>query len=407
MRASSFLLASALFAVALPLHAERYGSETALTLQGTYYRPGETTTLLGVDHASYGTHRVTNATILASMAHDGLIDGVKGYSLVMVARAHAADGVKFFATHRTKTPVEVPSSLLSLHVEDGPMKGTALFSVDGDLKDLARQTLNPAEILQGDFLGMAILSQKWTEKAVKANGVTEVVELVSGSGTFEGLVDDEDEPGVGTLVFRLTGAKPVDLTRYGMASTGESSGTTGGVVKIGNGNTSLLNNSAVPLIKTGTIVLAGSNTYVGSFIQGPAEGILTSSPIFGGVGSATIAGSLILDPSAGGELVFSDGILDYSGLILGDFTLSDTFTFSDAFLGSFEVISLEPATGGEFVFSDVFTQSDTFTFSESAGSYAMTSVALMRMEEPMDRSVMTVRTNWRSLLVQPISTPAP
>lgn len=346
MRASSFLLASALFASALPLHAERYGSETALTLQGTYYRPGETTTLRGVDHASYTTHRVTNATILARMDHDDLIDGVKGYSLVMVSRAHAADGVKFFATHRTKTPVEVPSSLLALHVNDGPMKGTALFSVDGDLKDLARQTLNSAEILQGDFFGLAILSQKWTEKAVKTNGVTEVVELVNGSGTFEGLVDDEDEPGVGTLVFKLSGAKPVDLTRYGMAATGESISITGGVLKVGSG-VSLLNNSEAPVIGRGALVLSGNSTYTGqtyisSFVQGVADGVLTTGPIF--LGGASLApGELLLNPSSTGDFVFSGGLTDYSGFELFDFTLPETIAFSDTISGNYDLIYLDPA----------------------------------------------------------------
>ncbi len=267
MRASFFT--AALLIAVLPLHAERYGAETALTIQGTYYLSGETTTLpSGVEKATYTTQQVTNATVLARMAADGLIDGVKGYTLVMVSRAHAADGVKFFATHRTKDPVAVPSSLFFLHVEDGPTNGVALFTADGDLKNLDRETRNSAEILQGDFFGMGVLTQKWTEKAVKTDGIVEVVELVNARGTFDGVLNDAPEAGVGTLAFKLTRSKPVDLTRYGMA-TSAASGTTGGVLQIGSG-TSLLN-SAGSIIKNGTLAGSGTSTYCINTLSTPGD----------------------------------------------------------------------------------------------------------------------------------------
>lgn len=198
-----------------------YGSETRVTLTGTYDLTGEsvTTTLANgdtKDTSKFTTVRVITRDILEAMVDEDLIGGISGYSLVMVAHGHVASEIRFFATHKSKPVVEVPLALLNVMTMRGPTKGTAKMG-EGPEK-IARETRNFAQLSQGDFVGTSVLVQRWTSRSVnagtKAYPVTEYVELVAATGKFQGSL--ADDAGVGTLTLKLSGAKAVSLERYDM-----------------------------------------------------------------------------------------------------------------------------------------------------------------------------------------------
>jgi hypothetical protein len=199
-----------------------FGSETRVTLTGTYDLAGEsvTTTLANgdtKDTSKFTTVRVITRDILDAMVDEGLIASINGYSLVMVAHGHVASEVRFFATHKSNPAVEVPLSLLNLMTLSGPTKGTVKMG-EGPEK-IARETRNFAQLRQGDFVGTAVLVQRWTSKSVNAGSKSypemEYVELVTATGKFQGSL--ADDAGVGTLTLNLAGAKAVSLERYDMA----------------------------------------------------------------------------------------------------------------------------------------------------------------------------------------------
>jgi len=258
MKPSFLLLVVALLPVSA--FAERFGSETTVTLQGIYYISGATTTLPlpNKDTRETTTHtvvKITNATVLQAMRDRSLIPTTNGYRLVMVSRAHMADGTAWFATPNTGTPVPVPSDILALSVSNGPVNGQFVVDQNATLKTLNQQTHNQAGLILGNFTGTGLLTQAWTAKPVKNGTVTEVVELVASTGTFTGAVTIDPSIGVGSIDFKLTGAKTVDLTRYGMASTTTS---------ISGSNTYTGGTS----ITSGTLILSGGsniNMAYGSF----------------------------------------------------------------------------------------------------------------------------------------------
>lgn len=199
-----------------------YGSETRVTLQGTYHLVGEPvlTTLANgdvKDTVAFTTVRITNREVLEAMVEDDLINTIKGYSIVMVAHGHVASEVRFFAVHKTNAPVEIPLALLNLQTLDGPTKGTA--GVEEGPGKLSRETRNFAQLRQGDFVGTTVLVQRWTSKTVnigsKAYPNFEYAELVTATGTFQGTFGSDAD--VGTLTLKLSGARPVALDRYDMA----------------------------------------------------------------------------------------------------------------------------------------------------------------------------------------------
>lgn len=254
--------------------AERYGSETAITIQGVYYEAGAPTTSAlsngdTKDRVSVNKTRITNRTILEAMVDRNKIPSIAGYRLVLVGQAHLADGVSIFAAHKTNPPVLVPSDLLGLYVNDGPADGTTTIDADARLKNLKRTTYNLATLkLVHGFEGATVLAQTWSAQSVKKDGETEVVELCTTSGTFSGALDYDPEVGVGVVKLTLDAAKPVDLTPYGMA-TGESSSTyvygsitttLGGVLTIGGAGSLNFGSGIVGVTNSGFVFGNGTLT---------------------------------------------------------------------------------------------------------------------------------------------------
>ena len=310
----------ALFVAAmLPVSAlaERYGSETTMTLQGTYYISGATSThpLPNGDTRDTSTHsviQINNNTVLQAMRNRSLISGVAGYRLVMVAHAHMADGVAWFATKTTGTPVAVPADLLTLDVSDGPTSGQ--FVIDGNnvLKSLSQQTHNQAGLILANFTGTGLLTQTWSAKTVKNGTVTEAVELVASTGNFTGAVTASPNAGIGSIDFKLTGARSVDLTRYGMATDGNSG--SGGAVTTGNSNAGTLTlagsgsysggttvSGGLVKLGTGTLILNSSNTYTGSTTSG--IGTIASGTIDLSAVNFTSGSTLTLNATQGSNVL--------------------------------------------------------------------------------------------------------
>ncbi len=276
---ASCLLVSSVF-------AERFGSQTNVTLKGAYYFTGTTSIqpLPNGDTRDTETHTVvtvTNATILQAMKNRSLIPSTSGYQLVMVAHAHMADGIRWFAIKGTGEPVAVPTDIFDLSVNDGPVNGQ--FTVDNNaaLKSLSQQTHNSATITQGDFSGTSVLSQTWKSKAVKNGALTDAVELVTTNGTFNGTINT----GIGMIDFQLTGAKTVDLTRFGMASLTNLPGNGS------NGSSAEAGTITTGFSGSGSITLSGNNTYSGSTTINSGTLVLGTIPTFSG--GITITGGLI------------------------------------------------------------------------------------------------------------------
>lgn len=315
--------------------AERFGSETSIVVQGTYYQTGETisTTLANGDVRSTATQttvRVNNRTILEAMRDRNLITDIAGYRLVMVAHGHMADGVAWFATKSTGTPVAVPSDLLSINVNDGPANGQWVVNADAVLKSLRQQTVNQTSLsLAGGFDGTGLLTQTWTARSVKNGDTTEMVELVSSSGSFSGALNGSPTAGVGTAQFTLADAKIVDLTRYGMATIGGGVvATGGGTLTLGSGSTTYTGGASVT---AGTLNLSG----------GSISATILSSSSFGG--------TLTINTTAGGAL---------AGLVVDS---SGTVTQLPTFTGNFQ-----PAT------LIVITSSGTYTYTkDSNGAWTL------------------------------------
>ena len=292
--------------------AERYGSETTVTLQGAYYIAGATSTQIlpngdTRDTASQSVIQINNSTVLQAMSSRSLIPGVAGYRLVMVARAHMADGVSWFATKTTGTPVAVPADLFTLDVSDGPTSGQLVVSAHDVLKSLNQQTHNQAGLILNKFIGTGMLTQTWSARPVKNGTATEVVELVSSTGTFTGAVMSAPNAGVGSIDFKLTGAKTVDLTRYGMVTTGNS-GISGSVI---------INRSNTGNSVGGTLTMAGSgNISVGTVNLGADDSNNASTQL-----------------NAGGVLL-SGGA---SGIAVGN---------NSQFIGNTSIITINTTSGG-------------------------------------------------------------
>ncbi|MBW8781937.1 MAG: hypothetical protein JF599_08625 [Verrucomicrobia bacterium] len=298
--------------------AERYGSETAVTLQGTYYLPGTlaTKTLSNGNVSDTATHtvvQVTNRTILEAMHTRNLIATINGYRLVMVAHAHMADGTAWFATPATGTPVAVPSDLFALGVAEGPANGQTVVDGSGVLKSLSQQTHNQAGLVFGSFTGTGVLTQNWTSRAVKNGAATEVVELVASTGNFSGSVTANPNPGVGLLTFTLSGAKTIDLTRYGMANSTESTVTGGSL----SGSLSLTSTSVTTNVgslnfsggtlqlNSGNSTLGTSNNNVSSLNLNVSSTLNLSNVNFANIGTVTI--NTTAGGSATGLIVDANG----------------------------------------------------------------------------------------------------
>ncbi|MFA6961210.1 MAG: hypothetical protein WC205_10695 [Opitutaceae bacterium] len=341
------LLSLALVATLLPasVFAERFGSETTLTLQGTYYLTGSdvTQTLSNGDTRDTATHiavEVSNRSILQTMSDRGLISGTSGYQIVMVAHAHMADGISWFATKKKKTPVAVPADLLNLNVNDGPLNGQLVVDSNALLKSLKQESHNLAVLELADFTCSGMFTQTWQSKAVKNGSVTEVVELVASSGVLNGVIDNPPDFGGGSVTFKLSGAKPVDLALYGIDT---STTTTGGTLSLG-----------------GTLTLSGSNTYTGTLIKTGTGGLVISddtSTVTGGAilshtdlttfnGTLNIAtGSLTLTNNLGTITLTAPPNLTLTGT-----TLDFTADFSLFTLGSLNTGSLStPGYNGTFI----------------------------------------------------------
>lgn len=314
-----FCLFTLFVAAILPASAlaERYGSETTVTLQGTYYIAGATSTQILLngdtrDTATQSVIQINNSTVLQAMSSRSLIPGVAGYRLVMVARAHMADGVSWFATKTNGIPVAVPADLFTLDVSDGPTSGQLVVSAHDVVKSLNQQTHNQAGLILNKFIGTGMLTQTWSAKPVKNGTATEVVELVSSTGTFTGAVMSAPNAGVGSIDFKLTGAKTVDLTRYGMVPTGNyGSGGSDFITKTGTGTLVLSGtntNTGITTITNGTLNLSSANlasigtltinTTSGGTLPGlvvDVDGNVTQFPIFG----TSLPGTLVIITSSG------------------------------------------------------------------------------------------------------------
>lgn len=293
--------------------AERFGSETSVTVQGVYYQAGETvtTTLPNGDVHSTATRttvRVNNRTILEAMRDRDLITDISGYRLVMVAHGHMADGILWFATKNGGVPVAVPSDLLSLDVTDGPANGQWVVSADAVLKSMRQQTVNQTSLsLAGGFAGTGLLNQAWTARSIKDDDFTEVVELVSSSGSFTGVINGSPTAGVGTVQFTLANPKVVVLTRYIPAPMISSGGT---------------------LDSGGTIYTAGSAASATSINLSSSIGIFTiyNQPLTVSSGTLTL----------GGTQTFSGNITVTGG----------TLNVTNATLSSTSTLTINTTTGG-------------------------------------------------------------
>ncbi len=223
------------------------------------------------------------------MRDRSLIPKTEGYQLVMVAHGHMADGVAWFASPSKGTPVAVPADLLTLDVSTGPAHGQLVVDSGAALKSLKQQTYNHATLtLAGAFSGTSVLTQKWKSQAVKNDTVTEVVELVESTGRFSGILDEDAESGVGVVEFTLSGAKTVDLTRYGMATLDGSFGATGGTMTVVLAGTLHLanpvpNSGGISLssVSSGSLVFSGTGTLNPSSLSG-FTGTLTINTTNGG-----------------------------------------------------------------------------------------------------------------------------
>ncbi|MFA6961211.1 MAG: hypothetical protein WC205_10700 [Opitutaceae bacterium] len=243
MKHSTFIAITALALLPLSAFAERYGSITTLTLQGTYYLTGSDVTqvMSNGDTRDTATHtavEVSNRSILQTMSDRGLISGTSGYQIVMVAHAHMADGISWFAIKKKQSPVPVPADLLNLYVNDGPLNGQLVVDSNAVLKSLKQESHNAAILSVNNFATSGVLTQTWQSKAVKNGSVTEVVELVASTGTLTGVIDNPPDSGIGSVSFKLSGAKTVDLALYGMDSDtppGTSSfSSTGATISLAN-----------------------------------------------------------------------------------------------------------------------------------------------------------------------------
>ena len=308
--------------------AERFGSETAVTVQGVYYQSGETvsTTLANGDVRSKTKQtivRVGNRAILEAMRDRTLIPTISGYRLVIVAHGHMADGVALFATKKSGTPIPVPPDLLSFDVSNGPATGHWVVDADALPKNLRQQTINQAYLtVAGGFVGNGLLNQAWTVRSVKNGDTTEIVELVSSGGSFTGALNDSPEAGVGTAQLTLSDPKIVDLTPYGMATI--DTGSTGDMTFGGSLTVSLITppygGSAVTLFSGSTGGMTSGSFYL------PLGFVFTGFP-----NSSTFSDGSVLGLASGAT---------FSGVTFG----MDGSTYTTTMLGSIDTISFAPST---------------------------------------------------------------
>ncbi|HEY9247719.1 MAG TPA: autotransporter-associated beta strand repeat-containing protein [Rariglobus sp.] len=286
----TLVLAAAL--ASTPLFAGRYGSESVVTLSGAYHLPGTTatSTLKNQDVATttkYLVRQIGNGAILDALKNRQLISATSGYSLVMVGQTDLSDGTGFFVVRGSETPVAVPTDILTLQVLDGPNQGSRVVSAQSVLKTLAVETRNYAKLVLPEFEGYGILVQSWKARPYSMNGISEVVELVTTTGTLAGTVQSGDLAGVGSIKLTLTKAKVVDLTRYGMATTAATNTTAGATTT--QTESTVVTPAVTPvtdtasgatagsLVKTGngSLTLSGSNSYSGgTMISGGLSAVL-------------------------------------------------------------------------------------------------------------------------------------
>ena len=333
-------LHSFLFAISLlcasSAWAERFGSETSVVLQGTYYQTIETvsTTLPNGDVRSTATQttvRVSNHTILEAMRSRNLITDIAGYRLVMVGRGHMADGVSWFATKNTGTPVAVPSDLFSLDVSDGPANGQWVVSAEAVLKSLRQQTVNQSSLsLAGGFAGTGLLNQTWAMRSVKNGDATEVVELVASSGSFTGPINGSPESGVGTVQLTLTGAKVVELSRYFIPQTS----SVGGVIHTGSGTLTLTGGTYTGgSLTPGTLTLAGGSIALSTLSSTAFTGFLAVNTTVGG----TLVGLVVDSSGTITQLPTFTGNFQPSQLII--ITSSGTYTYTKDTNGAWTLVT--------------------------------------------------------------------
>ena len=255
-------LVAVCFAFTTSLHAGRFGSETRVTIEGAFRmeKPDESEDLPkgGVRVTrSYSQQEVSNATVLAALKKRGLIESTSGYSIVMVAQGHMADGIKFFAVKTGAAPVLIPSDVLFLDVADGLGQGVMQENARGRLTKLAMETLNLATLKVLNFEGTAVLEQVWSMETVTKDDTTESVQLVRSVGFFSGAISGSKD-GLGLVALRLSKPKTTGLKRYGMVTT--SSGSTGGTF----GSTLTIMLPSYPEV-TPIDIIAGNLTLGGTF----------------------------------------------------------------------------------------------------------------------------------------------
>lgn len=217
-----------LFAVLLPvsaIQADEFGSETLVTIEGFYRLPqADKTTELksGITRVEKSFRRVdvTNRTVLDALVKADLIPTAKDYSIVMVARNEHDSGVKFFAVRAGRTPVEIPGKFFSLNVSNGAATGVVERDNRDRLTRLEVTTYNYAVLTLPKFEGAGSLRQVWSMKVVE----TEQVQLVNSAGDFKGKVTSSVGTGMGAIELKLSGAKTVNLAKYGMATDDGGSG---------------------------------------------------------------------------------------------------------------------------------------------------------------------------------------
>ena len=256
--------------------AERYGSQTIVMIEGSYYFDGTsvTTTLPNGDTRDTSTHLVkpvNNLAILEAMRVRALIPKTTGYALVMVGKAHMADGVQFFAINGTTSTVPVPSDLLDLAVQDGPINGVLVLAPNSSLKSLSQKTHNLADLTLNGFTGSGALTQIWTSSIVVNGSVKEGIELVAATGDFSGPVTLQTKSGIGLVSLTLRNSKTVDLTRFGMATTSIPTTSSGGALTLGGSGTLTQTSAGTLTINGGTTNTSTTSSSSGTVTTGSSD----------------------------------------------------------------------------------------------------------------------------------------
>lgn len=216
--------------------AETLGSQTQVMVNGVYHHQGEYANTSPPDGSyrsisSMNMTRYGNREILETMVARRLIPAIRGYSIVMLRTDRGTRSFTFVATHATATPIRVPSDLLNLGFSYGPSKGRYAYNSVGVITELVREGLDVATLTLDGFEGRGMLAHKSSHKNVRRGDEVVTIKLTTANAALAG---ETSLGGVAAVAFTLSGAKVIDLDRFGSdAPTGEEDligGGSGGVI---------------------------------------------------------------------------------------------------------------------------------------------------------------------------------